>query len=65
MQKGNFADAVRAVRELLEVVGPERGAQRMVYAILEVLDARESGRSIRVAELGDAELVIIEKLGLL
>lgn len=63
--QGTFEDAVRAVRELLEMVGPERGAQRMVYAIREALAARESGRSIRVAELGDAELIILEKLGLL
>ena len=65
MQKENFADAVRAVRELLEVAGPERGAQRLVYAILEAVSARAAGRPIRTAELGDAELVALEKLGLL
>ena len=65
MQKGSFEGAVRAVRELLEVVGPERGVQRMVYAILEAVDARESGRQLRSAELGDSELVILEQLGLL
>ena len=63
--QGTFEDAVRAVRELLEVVGPERGAQRLVYAIREAVDARRSGRPLRTAELGDAELVALEKLGLL
>ena len=65
MQKERFADAVRAVSELLEVAGTERGVRRMVYAIMEAVNARESGRPIRSAELGDAELVALEKLGLL
>ena len=64
-QKGNFEEAVRAVSELLEVAGPERGVQRMVYAILEAVNAREGGRPLRTAELGDAELIALEKLGLL
>lgn len=55
----------RAIGELMEVAGPERGLQRLVYALAEAADARESGRQLRVAELGDAELIILEQLGLL
>ena len=55
----------RAIGELMEVAGLERGLQRLVYALAEAADARESGRQLRTAELGDAELIILEQLGLL
>jgi len=58
-------DAKRAIDELMETVGPERGAWRLAHAIRAAVDARASGRPLRVAELGDAELIILEKLGLL
>ena len=58
-------DAKRAIDELMAVAGPERGAWRLAHAIREAVDARASGRPLRTAELGDAELVILEKLGLL
>ena len=58
-------DAKRAIDELMATVGPERGAWRLAHAIREAVDARAAGRPLRVAELGDAELIILEKLGLL
>ena len=61
----NVEEVVRVISELLEVVGPERGARRLAYAIRAAVTARASGRPLRTAELGDAELVILEKLGLL
>jgi len=65
MQKESLERATRAIAEILETAGPDRGVWRLAYAILEAVDARESGRPLRTAELGDAELVALEQLGLL
>ena len=65
MQKESVDRAIQAIAELLETAGPDRGVWRLAHAILEAVDARESGRPLRVAELGDAELVALEQLGLL
>lgn len=66
MSKENKKELVkRAIDELMEVAGLERGVWRLTHALAEAAEARESGRQLRVAELGDAELIILEQLGLL